>query len=67
LEAAFGGRSGFDLEYTAPPKGSRGQARKFGGFLRVNRRAVLVTSPYAYQKASWLVPAKIETYNDFLD
>ena len=29
----------------------------FGGFLRVDRRAVLGTSPYAYQKASWLVPA----------
>jgi hypothetical protein len=25
----------------------------------VDRRAVLVTSPYAYQKASWLVPAHL--------
>lgn len=25
----------------------------------MDRRAVLVTSPYAYQKASWLVPAKL--------
>ena len=35
-----------------------GVSPHFGGFLRVDRRAVLVTSPYAYQKASWLVPAK---------
>jgi hypothetical protein len=36
---------------------NRWQARGYGGFLRVARRAVLVSSPYAYQKASWLVPA----------
>ena len=33
------------------------QARELGGFPRVVRRAVLVPSPNAYQKASWLVPA----------
>jgi hypothetical protein len=36
----------------------RWQAREYGGFLRVVRRTVLVSSPYAYQKASWLVPAE---------
>ena len=35
----------------------RWHAREIGGFLRLVRVAVLVSSPYAYQKASWLVPA----------
>ena len=29
----------------------------FGGFLRPFRRGILGMSPYAYQKASWLVRA----------
>jgi hypothetical protein len=36
-------------------------AHEFCGFLRVDRRTVLVPSPYAYQKASWLVLANLYT------
>ena len=33
-------------------------SREFGGFLRFLRQSVLLPSPYAYQEASWLVPAE---------
>ncbi len=59
VHAAGHGDDGKHLFSVIAAEGSRRwQAREFGGFLRVDRRAVLVTSPYAYQKASWLVPAK---------
>jgi hypothetical protein len=49
----------------SPPKAPSMAGTRFGRFLRLARRAVLVTSPYAYQKASWLVPAKKELVGDF--
>ena len=39
----------------------------FGRFLRVVRRAVPVPSPYACQKASWLVPANIKAVTQVSD
>ena len=36
-----------------------GVSPPFGGFLRPPRRSVLGMSAYAYQKASWLVPANL--------
>jgi hypothetical protein len=32
---------------------------RFGGFMGVLRQSVLVSSPYAYLEASWLVPADL--------
>ncbi|MGD0107539.1 MAG: hypothetical protein ABSC06_26395, partial [Rhodopila sp.] len=45
-----------------PPKAPSMAGTRFGRFLRLARRAVLVTSPYAYQKASWLVPASLRGF-----
>jgi hypothetical protein len=53
-----GSRESYDFRYRRR-RANRWQTRKFGGFLRVVHRSGLVSSPYAYQKASWLVPAKI--------